>query len=190
MRRRAFIAGLGGAAAWPLVGSAQQPPGKMRHLGVLQPGAAPDPLVEAMQGRLRELGYVEGRDISFEFRWAEGKLGRLTQLATELADLKVDVINAFSTPAAIAAQKATTTIPIVFSAVGDPVGTGLVSNLARPGGNVTGLSVLATELAAKRLEILEEIVPHMSPLGMFWNDTNPSGCSLLISPRMRPPNWA
>ena len=88
--------------------------------------------------------------------------------------MKVNVITAFSTPAAIAAQKATTTIPIVFSAVGDPVGTGFVSNLARPGGNVTGLSVLATELAAKRLEILEEIVPNMSPLGMFWNDTNPS----------------
>jgi putative ABC transport system substrate-binding protein len=138
------------------------------------PGAPPDPLVEAMQGRLRELGYVEGRDISFEFRWAEGKFERLNQLATELADLKVDVITAFSTPAAIAAKKATTTIPIVFSAVGDPVGTGVVSNLARPGGNVTGFSMLATELAAKRLEILEEIVPNLSPLAMFWNDTNPS----------------
>jgi putative ABC transport system substrate-binding protein len=138
------------------------------------PGAPPDPLVEAMQGRLRELGYVEGRDISFEFRWAEGKLGRLTQLASELTGLKVDLIVAFSTPAALAAQKATTTIPIVFSAVGDPVGTGVVSNLARPGGNVTGFSMLATELAAKRLEILEEIVPNISPLAMFWNDTNPS----------------
>jgi len=174
MKRREFIAGVGGAAAWSLAARAQQPPRKMRRMGLLQPGAPPDPLVEAMQGRLRELGYSEGRDIAFEFRWAEGKFERLTQLATELADLKVDVITAFSTPAAIAAQKATTTIPIVFSAVGDPVGTGLVSNLARPGGNVTGLSVLATELAAKRLEILEEIVPHASPLGMFWNDTNPS----------------
>lgn len=174
MRRRDFITLVGGAAGWPLAARAQQPSGKMRRLGVLQPGAPPDPLVEAMQGRLRELGYIEGRDVAFEFRWAEGKLERLTQLATELADLKVDVITAFSTPAAIAAQKATTTIPIVFSAVGDPVGTGLVSNLARPGGNVTGLSALATELAAKRLEILEEIAPHVSPLGMFWNDTNPS----------------
>ena len=174
MKRRKFITLLGAAAAWPLMAQAQQPLGKMRRLGVLQPGAPPDPLVEAMQGRLRELGYVEGRDISFEFRWAEGKLGRLAQLATELVGLKVDVITALSTPAALAAQKATTTIPIVFSAVGDPVGTGLVSNLARPGANVTGLSVLATELAAKRLEILEEIVPNMSPLAMFWNDTNPS----------------
>src|SRR5215831_2309921 len=119
MKRREFIAGVGGAAAWSLAARAQQPPRKMRRLGVLLPGAPPDPLVEAMQGR-----------------WAEGKPERLTQLATELVDLKVDVITAFSTPAAIAAQKATTTIPIVFSAVGDPVGTGLVSNLARPGGNV------------------------------------------------------
>src|ERR1700730_4371599 len=143
MRRREFIAGVGCAAAWPVVAGAQQSPGKIRRLGVLMPGAPPDPLVEAMQGRLRELGYVEGRDISFEFRWAEGKLGRLTQLASELPGLKVDLIVAFSTPAAIAAQKATTTIPIVFSAVGDPVGTGVESNLARPVGNVTGFSLLA-----------------------------------------------
>jgi putative ABC transport system substrate-binding protein len=172
--RRAFVAGLGSAAAWPLVARGQQPFGKIRRLGLLQPGAPPDPLVEAMQGRLHELGYSEGRDVAFEFRWAEGRLDRLTQLATELAGLRVDVITAFSTPAAIAAQKATTTIPIVFSAVGDPVGTRLVPSLARPGGNLTGFSLLATELAAKRLEILQEIVPDMSPLAMFWNDTNPS----------------
>ena len=175
MRRREFIRLFSSTVvAWPLTARAQQPPGKMRRLGVLLPGAPPDRLVEAMQGRLGELGYSEGRGVAFEFRWAEGKLERLTQLATELADLKVDVITAFSTPAAVAAQKATTTIPIVFTLVGDPVGTGLVSNLARPGGNVTGLSLLATELAAKRLEILQEIAPHMSPLGMFFNDTNPS----------------
>ena len=175
MRRREFIRLFSSTVvAWPLTARAQQPPGKMRRLGVLLPGAPPDRLVEAMQGRLGELGYSEGRGVAFEFRWAEGKLERLTQLATELADLKVDVITAFSTPAAVAAQKATTTIPIVFTLVGDPVGTGLVSNLARPGGNVTGLSLLATELAAKRLEILQEIAPQMSPLGMFFNDTNPS----------------
>jgi putative tryptophan/tyrosine transport system substrate-binding protein len=191
MRRREFISLIGGAAiAWPLAARAQQPPGKMRRLGVLQPGAPPEPLVEAMQKRLRELGYSEGRDVAFEFRWAEGKFERLAQLATELVDLKVDVITAFSTPAAIAAQKTTTTIPIVFSAVGDPVGTGLVSNLARPGGNVTGLSVLATELAAKRLEILEEIAPHTSPWVCSGTTPIPAWCSLLISPRMRQPNWA
>jgi putative ABC transport system substrate-binding protein len=123
LRRREFIAGLGGAVAWPVLARAQQPPGKMRRLGVLQPGAPPDPLVEAMQGRLRELGYREGRDIAFEFRWAEGKLERLPQLATELAGLNVDVITSFSGTAALAAKKAATTIPIVFSGVGDPVGT-------------------------------------------------------------------
>src|SRR3974390_2436855 len=95
--RRAFIAGLG-SAAWPPVARAQQPPGKIKRLGVLQPGAPPDPLVEAMQGRLRELGYSEGRDTAFEFRWAEGKLDRLPQLATEPAAPKVDEINAFHTP--------------------------------------------------------------------------------------------
>jgi putative ABC transport system substrate-binding protein len=127
-----------------------------------------------MQGRLHELGYREGRDIVLEYRWAEGQLDRLPKLATELAGLNVDVISAFSGSAALAARQATTTIPIVFSGVGDPVGIGLVSSLAHPGGNLTGVSLLATELAAKRLEILWEIVPRMSPLAMFWNDTNPS----------------
>ena len=172
INRRALIAGLGSAAAWPAVVRAQQP-AKIRHLGILQPGAPPTPLVEAMQGRLRELGYIEGRNIIFDYKWAEGNLQQLPQLATELANLKPDVIAAFSTPAAIAAQKATEIIPIVFSGVGDPLGTGLVSSLAHPGHNVTGLSLLATELAGKRLEILREIVPHMSPVAMFWNDTNP-----------------
>jgi ABC-type uncharacterized transport system substrate-binding protein len=171
--RRTFITALGSVAAWPLVAQAQQPPAKIRHLGVLQPGAPPSPLVEAMRGRLRELGYTEGRDLILDYRWAEGKLERLTQLAVELASLKPDVIAAFSTPAAIAAQRATTTIPVVFSGVGDPLGTGVVSSLAHPGGNVTGLSIMATELAGKRLEILREIVPDMSPVAMFWNDTNP-----------------
>jgi putative tryptophan/tyrosine transport system substrate-binding protein len=173
MRRRVFIAGLGGAVAWPLVARAQQA-GKVLHLGVLQPGAPPDPLVEAVQERLRELGYVEGHQVVFEFRWAKGKPEQFPSLAAELVGLKVDVITAFSTPAAIAAEKATTSIPIVFSGIGDPLGSGIVPSLARPGGNATGMSMLATELAAKRLEILQEIVPNMSPVAMFWNDTNPS----------------
>ena len=174
MRRRAFIGGLGSAAAWPMVARGQQRPAKIiRHLGVLQPGAPPSPLVEAMRGRLRELGYTEERDLVLDYRWAEGKLERLPQLAVELASSKPDVITAFSTPAAIAAQRATTTVPVVFSGVGDPLGTRVVSSLAHPGGNVTGFSILATELAGKRLEILREIVPDMSPVAMFWNDTNP-----------------
>jgi putative tryptophan/tyrosine transport system substrate-binding protein len=143
------------------------------RLAVLQPGAPPEPLVEAFRQRLRELGYVEGRNLVLEYRWAEGKLDRLADLARELSGLKVDVITTMSTPAALAARNATATIPIVFTAVGDPVGAGVVPSLARPGGNATGISLLATELSAKRLEILREIAPATSRVAMLWNDTNP-----------------
>jgi putative ABC transport system substrate-binding protein len=174
MRRREFITLLGGAAAaWPLAASAQQPR-KVWRLGMLQPAAPPEPLLDAVRDGLRDLGYMEGRDIVFEVRWAEGKPDRLTRLAAELVGLKVDVIHAFTTSPALAARSATTTIPIVFSGVGDPVGTGLVASLARPGGNATGLSMLATELSGKRLEMLREIVPNVSHVAMLWNDTNPS----------------
>lgn len=175
MRRRELVIFLVGAALMlPLTAAhAQKPAGKIYHLGILQPGAPPEPLVDALQQRLNELGYSEGHNIAYEYRWAEGKPQRLTELAKELVDLKVDVITAFSTPAAIAAQKATQTIPIVFAGVGDPVGSGLVSSLSRPGGNITGISILATELSGKRLELLKEIVPSASPVAMFWNDSNP-----------------
>jgi putative ABC transport system substrate-binding protein len=173
MRRREFIAFLAGAAAWSRAAYAQRTR-KVWHLGILQPGAPPEPLLEMVKGGLHDLGYVEGRDIIFEVRWAEGRRDRLAELAAELVALKVDAIHTFSTPAVLAARDATRTIPIVFSAVGDPVGTGLVPSLAHPGGNVTGISLLATELSAKRLEILREIVPDMSPVAMLWNDTNPS----------------
>src|SRR5262249_33799224 len=163
MQRRKFITLLGGAAtAWPLMARAQQPIKKIRHLGFLLPGPPESSQGKAMRDRLRELGYMEGRDIILETRWAGGKLERLTELADELARLKLDAIIAFSTPAAIAARKATTTIPIIFVFVGDPVGAGVVPSLARPSGNATGISLLATELAAKRLEILLEIVPKTS----------------------------
>ena len=175
MRRRELVILLVGAALMlPLTAAhAQKPAGKIYHLGILQPGAPPEPLVDALQQKLNELGYSEGHNIAYEYRWAEGKPQRLTELAKELVDLKVDVITAFSTPAAIAAQKATQTIPIVFAGVGDPVGSGLVSSLSRPGGNITGISILATELTGKRLELLKEIVPSASPVAMFWNDSNP-----------------
>jgi ABC-type uncharacterized transport system substrate-binding protein len=173
MRRREFITLIGGAAAWPLAARAEQPR-KVWRLGVLQPGAPPEPLLEAVRDGVRELGYMEGRDIVLEVRWAEGKHDRLAGLAAELVGLKVDVIYAFTTPPALAARRATTTIPIVFSGVGDPVGSGLVASLARPGGNATGLSVLATELSSKRLEMLREIVPTVSRVAMLWNDTNVS----------------
>src|SRR6266404_3094993 len=174
MRRREFITLLGSAAAaWPLAARAQQPIGKIRRLRVLLPGLPESSFGKAMRDRLRALGYIEGRDIILGTRWAEGKVERLTELAAELAALQLDAIIAFTTPAAIAARKATTTIPIVFLFVGDPVGTGVVPSLARPGGNATGISLLATELSAKRLEILREIAPATSRVAMLWNDTNP-----------------
>src|SRR5262249_1525170 len=120
--RREFITLLGGAAAWPLAARAQQPR-KVWRVGVLQPGAPPEPLLEAVRDGVRDLGYMEGRDIVLEVRWAEGKHDRLAGLAAELVGLKVDVIYAFTTPPALAARSATTTIPIVFSGVGDPVGS-------------------------------------------------------------------
>ena len=161
LKRRDFITLLGGAAtAWPITARAQQA-GKIWRLGLLQPGAPPEPLVDAIRARLRELGYVEGRDLTVEARWAEGKLERLDALAAELVSLNVDVIVAFTTPAALAARHATNTIPIVFTAVGDPVGAGVVASLARPGGNATGFSGLATEMSGKRLDILRKIVVAM-----------------------------
>jgi putative ABC transport system substrate-binding protein len=174
LKRRDFITLLGGVAAtWPLAARAQQPIRKIRRLGLLQPGLPESSFGKAMRDRLRALGYMEGRDIILETRWAEGKVERLTELAVELASLKLDAIIAFTTPAAIAAREATTTIPIVFLYVGDPVGAGVVPSLARPGGNVTGISLLATELSSKRLEILLEIAPKTSRVAMLWNDSNP-----------------
>jgi putative ABC transport system substrate-binding protein len=127
---------------------------------------------KATRDRLRELGYTEGNDIVLEARWADGKMERLNELAAELARLQLDAILAYTTPGAIAIRKATTTIPIVFLFVGDPVGAGVVPSLAHPGGNATGISLLATELSGKRLEILLEIAPKASRVAMLWNDAN------------------
>src|SRR5436190_2675507 len=127
---------------------------------------------KATRDRLRELGYTEGRDILLQARWADGKMERLDELAVELARLQLDAIIAYTTPGAIAARKATTTVPIVFLFVGDPVGAGVVPNLAHPGGNATGISLLATELSGKRLEILLELAPKTSHVAMLWNDAN------------------
>jgi putative tryptophan/tyrosine transport system substrate-binding protein len=173
VRRREFVAIVGAAVAWPFAARAQ--PRSARRIGLLEPGVSSlsDPYVDAFRGGLRELGYKEGRDVLLEIRWAEGSNEPLFGLATELVASKVEVLVTVSTPAAIAAKQATATIPIVFTAVGDPVGAGVVPSLARPGGNATGFSLLATELSAKRLEILREIVPNASPVAMLWNDTNP-----------------
>jgi putative ABC transport system substrate-binding protein len=134
---------------------------------------APPGLLEAFREGLRERGYVEGKNITIELRNAEGKNERLSALANELVRLKVDVILAVNTPSAHAAKKATTTIPIVITRVADPVGSGLVSNLARPGGNVTGLGIIPTGLAAKRIQLLREIVPGISRVVVLFNADNP-----------------
>ncbi len=128
---------------------------------------------EALQQGLRELGYVEGKNIVIEYRWAEGKFERLADLAADLARLKVDVIVAPSTLDALAAQRATKTIPIVMALSTDPVGTGLVASLARPGGNITGFTTLSPELNGKRLELLMETLPKLARVGALWNITNP-----------------
>ena len=175
MKRREFITLVGSAtAAWPL--SARAQPRSAWRIGMLEPGPSSpsDPFVDAFRDGLRGLGYKEGRDILLEIRWAGGSNEPFVGLAVELVALKVDVLVAVSTPAALAAKQATATIPIVFTNVGDPVGAGVVSSLAHPGGNATGFSTLATELSAKRLEILREIAPNASPVAMLWNDTNPS----------------
>jgi putative ABC transport system substrate-binding protein len=163
-----------GLLAAPLAADAQPPP-KVPRIGILwaSPISANAHLREAFRQGLRELGYVEGQNVAIEFRYAEGKLERLPDLAAELVRLKVDVIVATNTPTALAAKQATRTIPIVVSVSGDPVESGLVASLARPGGNVTGLSLMVPELAGKRLQLLKEVVPGTSRVAVLSNPTNP-----------------
>jgi putative ABC transport system substrate-binding protein len=175
MGRREFVALLGGAAvAWPLTARAQQAR-KVPTVGFLGQST---PLGEseraaAFAQRLRELGWVEGRTIAIEYRWAAGRNERLAEIAAEFVQLKMDVIVAGGTPPVLAAMQATSIIPIVFASAGDPVGTGLVASLARPGGNVTGLSVLAVDLAGKRLDLLREVVSGFGRLAIMGNVGNP-----------------
>jgi putative tryptophan/tyrosine transport system substrate-binding protein len=176
MKRRAFIAALGGAAAWPLVARAQQP-GKLPTIGFLG-GATPSAWSQwtaAFAGRLRELGWIEGRTVAIEYRWAEGHSERFAEIATEFVLLNVGVIVTAGTEAALAARQATSVIPIVFGTAADPVGTGLVTSLARPGGNVTGLSNQSADLAGKRLELLREVLPGLRRLAIMANIGSPIG---------------
>jgi putative ABC transport system substrate-binding protein len=175
MRRREFIAALGGAAAWPVAGRAQ--PAKLPTVGFLIPGtpASFGQRVAACTRRLRELGWIEGRTVAIEYRWAEAQ--RFDEIVNEFVRLKVDVIITGGTPPTIAAKKATSSIPIVSVSAGDPVGTGLVASLARPGGNITGLSNQTRDLAGKRLELLREIAPDLRRLAILVRTDNVSAVS-------------
>ena len=158
--------------AAPPAANAQQA-GKVPRLGILSPGSpGPSPLLEAFRQGLRELGYVEARNIVIEWRFAEGRSDRLPDMAAELVRLKVDVIFAMNTPAGQAAKNATGMIPIVMTRVSDPVRIGLVASLAQPGGNVTGLTTISDELSGKRLELLKEALPPASRVALLWNSAN------------------
>jgi ABC-type uncharacterized transport system substrate-binding protein len=175
MRRRDFLAVVGGAAAvWPLSARAQQP-AKLPTIGFL---GATTPSVQsqwtaAFVERLRGLGWIEGRNVAIEYRWMEGRNERVAEIAAEFVQLRVDIIVVQGTAAVVGAKQATSVIPIVFALAGDPVGSGLVASLARPGGNVTGLSGQQADIAAKRLELLREVVPSLHRLAIVANVGNP-----------------
>src|SRR5262245_13794455 len=168
MKRRDFITLIGGAAAaWPLAARGQQQ-AKLPTIGFLVSGT---PLsygqwVTVFVRRLHELGWIEGRTVAIEYRWGEGRNERFAEIAAEFVRRKVDVIVTSATAAVVVAKQATSVIPIVFAAAGDPIGTGLVASLARPGGNITGLSIQQTDVAAKRLELLREVVPGLGRLAI------------------------
>jgi putative ABC transport system substrate-binding protein len=174
MERRAFLGTLtGGLLAAPLAAEAQQAT-TVARIGLLSSGSVNSPeaqvMLNAFQQELRELGYIQGQNIVVEYRAAEGEMGRLPSLASDLARLKVDLIVAAATPAARAAQRATSTLPIVaVAAMGDPIADGLVASLARPGGNVTGNTFLGPELVPKRLELLKEALPRVSRVAALWH---------------------
>jgi len=175
IRRRDFVTLLGGAAAaWPLAARAQQ---RAHVIGIL--ASQPLPPVQRFVRRLREYGYVEGDNLRLQSRFAEGYDERFPSFAAELTNLPVDVIVTWGTPAAVAAKQATTTVPIVMGAIGDPVSTEIVSNLAHPGANITGFATQNVDLEGKRLELLKDLLPHLARVGMLANSTNPMLAAVL-----------
>lgn len=170
MRRRQLLSALGGAALWPFAARSQGTAGPV--IGYLSPSSSSTDYVQGLSAGLRELGYVDGRNIRIESRWADGKLDQLPKLAAELVRLNVNVLVTSVTEASLQAKKATATIPIVMAAVGDPVAAGLVSSLARPGGNVTGTSSLSIDIVGKQIELLKAVVPDLSHAALLWNPAN------------------
>jgi putative tryptophan/tyrosine transport system substrate-binding protein len=171
--RRSFVAGMAAVMVAPLGAEAQQA-GKMWRIGFLSQGQPPKAWLDALQQGLRERGYIEGRNVTWEFRATDGSLDQLPRFAEELVRLKVDVIVARASSGAMAAKRATTTIPVVFAGVYAPVEVGLVSNLARPGGNLTGIAVNASDMAAKRVQLLKELVPTLKRVAMLSHPAHPS----------------
>jgi putative ABC transport system substrate-binding protein len=170
VKRREFIGLLGGTAAWPLTASAQRAEGKLVTIGIL--AIEPWPSIDAFRHALDARGYIEGKNVRFVYRYAKGHNERLPELANELVGLNVDVIFTWRTDAVLAAKQATATIPIVMGVIGDPIGSGIVTNLARPGGNITGCSLRVAELEGKRLQLLKEVVPGLSRVAILLNPTN------------------
>jgi putative ABC transport system substrate-binding protein len=178
MQRRKFIGLLGAAAVTPLAGAGRtraQSANKVRRIGFMgnSTAALEANLVGPFREELRARGYREGRDLHIEYRWADGNYSRFPQLVSELLAAKVEVIVTAGTPATLAVKRATSTVPLVMIAVGDPVGTKIVPSLARPGGNITGLSSIAPDLEGKRLELLRELVPGIAHVALFLNPANP-----------------
>ena len=178
--RRTFLAGTGAVLLAVPLAAEGQPAGKIPRIGFLFFGSlGPSRELDAFRQGLRELGYAEGQNIAVEYRFARGEIERLPELATELARLKMDVLITPGTAAALAAKRATTTIPIVFAGVADAVGAGLVTNLARPGGNITGLTSINAELAGKRLELLKKVAPRASRVAVLFNRADRSNVLVL-----------
>ena len=176
MKRREVITLLGGAAAWPLAAVAQQP--KVWRIGVLAPVPPTPVMLSAFRDGMRRRGYVEGQNLSIDVRWPQGTFDQDPSVVTELVNDNVDVIVAWATPATIAARRAST-VPIVMVGVGDPVGSGFIASLARPGGNITGLSNIQVDLSAKLMELFAELVPGMKRVGVVHNPNNPAATMAL-----------
>ena len=177
MKRREFITLLGGAAAWPLAARAQQP--KVWRIGVLAPVPPTPAMLSAFRDGMRGRGYVEGQNLSIDVRWPQGTFEHDPSPVAELINSNVDVIVAWATPAVNAARRATSTIPIVMVGPGDPVGSGFIASLARPGGNITGLTNISVDLSAKLMELFAELVPGMKRVGVVQNPNNPGTPVLL-----------